>query len=176
MPPGGLLLGDLVKQQDFRGSGKFLCMKLWLFEYLLECSGSGGYNVNPGSVSDYINTALAGHRFYLIKTFTNLMFFVHNIFAFQPLQLVAQPLRHRFSWADLKVWIIWAPFWWGASHPEHPRPFLRKTEPWKGFGKTSLEGLKIMISTPRSTCERYSSHSACWVMLSPLICLIFPVL
>jgi len=43
MPPGGLLLGDLVKQQDFRGSG------------------SGGYNVNPGSVSDYINTALAGH-------------------------------------------------------------------------------------------------------------------
>jgi len=42
MPTGGLLLGDLVKQ-DFRGSG------------------SGGYNVNSGSVSDYINTALAGH-------------------------------------------------------------------------------------------------------------------
>merc|ERR1719278_2093023 len=39
MPTGGLLLGDLVKQ-DFRGSG--------------------GYNVNSGSVSDYINTALAG--------------------------------------------------------------------------------------------------------------------
>lgn len=43
MSHGGLLLGDLVKQQEYRGSG------------------SGSYNANPGSVSDYINTALAGH-------------------------------------------------------------------------------------------------------------------
>ena len=46
---------------------------------------------------------------------------------FQPLQLVAQPLRHRFPGAHLKVWIIWAPFWWGTCNPEHPRPLLRGT-------------------------------------------------
>ena len=63
MPPGGLLLGDLVKQQDFRGSGMFHLNAAEMFEHSLEWSGSGGYNVNPGSVSDYINTALAGHRF-----------------------------------------------------------------------------------------------------------------
>ena len=29
MPQGGLLLGDLVKQQDFRGSGEFHCNASW---------------------------------------------------------------------------------------------------------------------------------------------------
>ena len=60
--------------------------------------------------------------------------------------------------------------------PRTSQTFSEGNRTWKGFGKTSLEGLKIMISTLRSTWGRYSSHSACWVMLSPLICLIFPVL
>ena len=166
MPPGGLLLGDLVKQQDFRGSGELYCSASW-FSWYLGFSGSG-YGVNPGSVSDYINTALAGHRLMSPSNF-NLKLIDPK---FQPLQLVAQPLRHRFPRADLKVWIIWTPFWWGTWNPDHPRPLLRGTE-HEEFWKTTLEGLKIIVSTLR---ERYLSRSACWVMLSRLICLIFPLL
>ena len=36
--------------------------QLWNRAFFFPGSGSGSYNVNPGSVSDYINTALAGHR------------------------------------------------------------------------------------------------------------------
>ena len=167
MPPGGLLLGDLVKQQDFRGSGGLFCNASWFSWRYLGFSGSGGYGVNPGSVSDYINTALAGHRLdiWSIKTSHQ-----SQISATQTLRTTITT-QISLSWPQSLNHL-------GSILARHlePRPFQTFSEGNRTFWNITLEGLKIIISTLRSLCERYSSHSTCWVMLPRLICLIFPVL